>query len=932
MASNEGVGVLWGREAEVERIGALLDSAREASGGVVIDGQAGIGKTALLEVAVDHARDGEFRIIAARPTRAETPLAFAALTDLLHGVDFALLPAAQRRVLEIALGRRENDGQPPLANELGMAVVQLVEALTLDGPPLVVVVDDLQWIDAASREVLTFAMRRLPPAGVCVLVAQRDPATDTIPSNGDSIHDAPSADFEFFDVPEAIRITLRALPPDSIERLVRGSLAAQLPVHILNRVIDVAGGNPLFAIELGRAMSDAVMHPGRPLPVPASLASVVAGRFHTLPARTVEALAAVALLARPSLGELADLDLVDDLQPAEVAGIVEIRGRQIAFTHPLLASAAHDALPGTQRLAMHRRLADVTRGTERCIHLALGSTHPDAAVAAELTAAVVVEVDRGATAEAAELAMLALDATPTTDALRWERMIFVGDVLFRAGRTEEAIAQITAARDNAPVPMVRAKALLGLATIEYSRSDDAEAAAVLAREVLGSTDDPDLLAEAHTILARVLYTDFVEAAEHADAALAIIRGRDFPDPLALAQALNASATARFLAGDGLDREAFAMAIDLERNSIGPVADSAYASLAALLKYADELHEAQAMLESLTERADPGSLPYALGHLPQLHLWAGRWDEAERCAQRHLTLAEETHQDSQVQAARFNLAIVAAYRGEVGEAEPLGRGLYDEGRAAGVPWTERNGAALLGFLAMTTGDAESAATYFARYDELGEMMRLHEPGYARFHGDYVEALVAIGDTARATSVIDRIEIRAVRTQRVSALAAVHRGRALVAAHEGDRDDAFAAARQAVATLVGTPLAYERARAMLTLGIVARRFKERAVAREALSEALGQFEQMGAASLAERARRELDRVGGRVGAGPTDLSALTATEASVAELAAAGRTTRQIADSLFISTKTVEANLTRIYRKLGLANRAQLANHLATPPQP
>jgi len=578
-------------------------------------------------------------------------------------------------------------------------------------------------------------------------------------------------------------------------------------------------------------------------------------------------------------------------------------------------------------MALHRRLATITHGTERCIHLALGSPHPDAAVAAELAGAASIEGSRGATAEAAELMMLALNATPGDDPARFGRMLAAGEVLFRAGRTNAAIAQIDAVVSTATDGDMRARGLIALASLEYSRSDDAEAAARPAREALALAVDADVRAEAHTILARCLYTDFVEAAEHADAALAIIHARPDVAPLALAQALNAAAAARFLAGEGLDRAAFEQAIALESGTDARVADSAYGALAALLKYADELEESRAMLESLTELADPGSLPYALGHLPQLHLWAGRWDEAEQTARRHLDLAEETDQESQIYAARFNLAVIAAHRGDVTAAAPLARALYDEGRAEGVPWTERNGAGLLGFLAMNSGNAADAAAMFGRYDELGELMRLGEPGYVRFQGDYLESLVALGELERATEVIERLESRGRRLGRASAIASALRGRALVAAHRGERDEAFEAARAAIDVLAPTPLAYDQSRALLTSGVVARRFKERAAARDALTQALARFETMGAASLAARARREIDRVGGQHSVKGIDGASLSVTERRVAVLAAAGQTTRQIADALFISTKTVEANLTRVYRKVGVANRTQLANVLA-----
>ena len=368
---------------------------------------------------------------------------------------------------------------------------------------------------------------------------------------------------------------------------------------------------------------------------------------------------------------------------------------------------------------------------------------------------------------------------------------------------------------------------------------------------------------------------------------------------------------------------FARAIELERGSAISAADSAAGALAALLKYADELDESREMLESLIDEADEGSLPYVLGHLPQLELWTGRWDVAEQCANRQLDVARRTQQESQVQAAYFNVAVVAAFRGSIAEAMPLATALVEEGRATGALWTERNGAGLLGFLAMSAGDAASAVTHLGRYDELGEAMNLREPGYLRFFGDFVEGLVAVGDIDRAIELLDRVEPRAVLLNRTSAIGSVRRGRALVLAHAGDVDAAVGAARGAVEAYAGTALVYDRARAMLTLGTVLRRFKVRAEARTVLSDALELFEQMGAASFVERTRLELARVGIRVQA-PLGL---TATESRVASLAAAGRTTRQIADTLFISTKTVEANLTRIYRKVGVANRAELATALA-----
>lgn len=903
---------MFGREGELGRLVELIDRIGIESSVAVVTGPAGIGKSSLLRAAIDHARSGGLAVAVTRPTQAEATLGFSALADLVRHLDLGPLDAAPRRLLEITLGLRAGGDEPPTSAQLGVALIRLLDRRAADGNPLVIVVDDLPFLDPATRDVFAFAVRRLPARGVCVLVGER-------------------RDDVLSPLPEAEHVVLAPLPAGVIERVVRGALPAAAPDHLVRRLVAVAGGNPLFATELGRTVSDAALQPGKPVPLPPSLGDAVAGRVQSLPARTRESLAAVALLARPTVAALAALHRLGDLGPAELADVLDIGDTAIRFTHPLLASAAHDATTAAQRLALHGELAAVTTGVEQVLHRARGTTWADSGLAAELSAAAADQLARGAAAEAAELATLALDATPSDDPERHERMLAAGEAQFRAGRTAAALAtldELLAVAEATAPRGLRSRALLARATIEYEHAEPARAAE-LAATALAATDDGELLARGHSILAVVIYDDFVAAAHHATIALRIIRGQRVPNPTRLAQALTSAGATRFHAGEGLDRGLFAEAMVLERDLQLPASESAFGTLAAGLKYADELDESQAMLDALVAGADPGALPYALSHLPQLHLWAGRWDEAESCARRHLAAAEGTQQHAQASQARFNLALVAAHRGDVTEAAQRAQTLADEGRRSDDAWTERNGMATLGFVAAVTGDAPAAVKAFARWDELTEAIRLREPGFARFHGDYVEALVATGDLDTAVTVLDRVGERADRVGRVSAQAVVHRGRALVAAHRGDRDAAFEHAHAALALLLPTPLAYERARSHLLIGIVARRYKDRAAARGALGTALTAFDRMGAASLAERCRRELTRLGGE--RAPARRLALTPTERSVAELAAAGRTTRQIADALFISPKTVEGNLTRVYRKLGVANRAQLAALLAAGPR-
>lgn len=943
---------------------AVLDSAPRTSRALVVEGPAGVGRSSLLGAAVEHAAVSGCTVRQARPTEAESSLDFAMLVDLLRGIDLGRLAESQRAALEVALGRRQAAGTPPTIAALGGALVELLDGRGdhypdgRDGggernvPPLVWVIDDLQWADQGSLALIEFVGRRLPAAGVVLLAAWHsdDDAPTVRPDSQRAQTPATNADDHGLVLPdttrlltartrgdgspatvlpEATRLHLGPLDDDSIEQLVRAQLPNAAPESRVAPIVAAAGGNPRFAVELARDAEQATPRPGEPLVLPAPLHAEFANRLRPLPDSTIEALAAVALLASPTVAGLSELGLLDALHDAEVAGIVRFDGRRIAFSHPLLASAANAAVSATRRLGLHRRLAAITDGIERSVHRALGATHPEPAVATALTTAADDLIANGEPAGAADMALLAVDVTAPDDELRWARLALAADALFRSGRTDEAIGHLRAVCAGAADSTVRCRALLALATIEYERSDDSETAARLAREVLTSTADAELLAEAHTILAFVIYTDFAEAARHADAALELIERNPDPDPRRLADAITAAANARFHAGEGFDRAGYERAIELQRGLPIPAADSAFGSLAAQLKYADELDEARTMLETLARDADPGSLPYALGHLPQLHLWAGDWDAAHECARRHLELAEQTGQAAQEQLARFNLAFVAAFHGDVGAAAEIGARLAADGRDQGVPWTERNGLGLLGFVAMSSNDPTRAVELFSRYDELGEGMHLIEPGYGRFHGDYIEALVATGDLARAAEVVERVDARSQRVGRASGIATAQRGRALLAATGGERDAAYDHAQQAVATLAQTPLAYERARALLTEGLVARRFKDRSTARRALEEALDEFERIGALSLAERTRHELARIPGRV-VGDGRTQQLTATEQRVAVRAAAGDTTRQIADALFISVKTVEANLTRIYRKLGVSNRAQLASLLATAP--
>ena len=343
--------------------------------------------------------------LTARPAHSETQVAFATVGDLFAPVLEETLPQlvpVQRRALEIALLLREPDGPPPDVRLLGLALLSVVRALAQDGP-LLVALDDVQWVDASSAEVLRFMLRRLEgePVGVLATVRGR-------PVEAPLELDRAFAAFR--------RLTVEPLSVGAIHRLLWGRLALNLPRPELVRVHEIAGGNPFFALELGRAIARGTIRADSAnVALPESLTALVTERLRALPARVRETLVAVAALAAPSVTLLEPLAaaVVDDIELAEKQGVLELDGDRIHFTHPLLAPACYAAMPLHRRRRLHRRLAELDVDLEeRARHLAIAATGPDEEIAAALEAAATHARARGAAQAAAELAERAVALTP----------------------------------------------------------------------------------------------------------------------------------------------------------------------------------------------------------------------------------------------------------------------------------------------------------------------------------------------------------------------------------------------------------------------------------------------------------------------------------------------------------------------------------------
>ncbi|HST25029.1 MAG TPA: AAA family ATPase [Gaiellaceae bacterium] len=919
--------MLVGRESEVEAIDEVLAAGRSGLAALIFEGPAGIGKTAVWQLVFERAAILGRLVLSCRPVEAESKLAFASLADLLDpAVDEALpdLAEPQRLALEVALLRAAPRGAPPDGRSVGTATRALLRRCA-EATPIVVAIDDLQWLDRASASALGFALHRLLESPIAIVAAVR-------------LETDAAADPLGLERSLAERLTRCRLSPLSLSGLyhvIADELGQVFPRPMLERIAEASDGNPLFALEIARAFveTEDLPGPGEPLPVPESLAALLEGRVRRLRRETRSALLAVAALGRPNVdmvGRALGREGAEALLPAERAGIVAVRDGVVRFSHPLLASTAYSTASESERRRVHRVLADILVDEEqRTRHLALATTEPDEEVAGALESAAAQANARGAPEVAAELAELAcLRTPPECDAARAKRALALAEYQFRSGDTAEAQRLARAFVEEEDPGVLRARALELLARIIHVAGTAADAAACCEQALIEAGDDTELQARIHATYSLVSYHDFRQALPHARSALDLLAQHHESDPAILAQALFAYIEAEFYAGHPLPSDAVERALELERESPNPnVADRVSAALGAFLKLQGDFdgarHWLEATQQAAVEEGDDASLPYALSHLPQLELWLGNWSRAEEVACEHLELAKLTGQVSQQRQALYNLAIVHAHMGRLDDADREAQTLRQDAEAVDDQWDTGNAFAVLGFVELSRGDAAEAARYLGMNFESREAIGAQEP--VRPYGDYVEALIELGDLDRAEGVLDLFEERSRTADRAALLAIAASCRALLAAARQDLADAAAAIDEALEQHARVRVPFDLARTLLVAGQVRRRRGERREARDALEEARRIFEELGAPPWVARAAAELRRIPIRRKAAAD----LTPTEERVAELAAAGRTNREVAQALFISPKTVEANLSRVYRKLGIHSRAELGARMAKP---
>ena len=907
---------LTGRDEELRRAQLFVEAVPSGVRALLITGEAGVGKTSLWQAAVERARAAGMQVVAARPAEAETSFAYAALGDLLGSLPAVLgeLPRPQGRALEVAL-RVSEHGEEPDQQAVALATLAALRALAR-AAPLVVAIDDVQWLDRPSAAVLGFAARRLAGEPVALLVAERTAGAAPAPLGLDRALGADRLD----------HLVLGPLSVGAVQRILRRRLGWIPSRPMLLQVHELSGGNPFFALELGRAVQAGSLHlePGERLPV--TLEALVDARLRGLSDTARRGLAVAASMRRPTLAVVNAVAGEDALAGAEEAQVVHVRDGAVVFAHPLLASGAYAATDPAARRALHAAIAErVDEPEERARHLALAATGPDEAVASALDDAGRRAESRGAPAAAAELFERAARLTPsegTADVRR--RITDAAACAFRSGDGRRAREMLEAVLGGAPPGPARARALLQLALVR-GYDDDLRAAEALLREAVEQAEgDAELSAEAHNQLAGMLFRlreRLRQAVEHGMLAARSTR-------LEIeTEGLGSRLLAEAALGDPAAPSTLQRVLELDvrcrhrRVMARPLFQAAFAWL-----WWDELERARTAFETLRAQAaeigDESSLAYVLVMGAQIAVVRGDVAAAVRYADDGQALTEQTGQATIGAYLLALRALADAVAGELEEGrERAGRALAVAARTNGRP-AEHFARAALGMLELSAGRPAEAVRALGPLVGFLRAEQIAEPGTARVVPDQVEALIALGELDAAEELLGWFEANARRLDRRSALAASGRCGGLLAGARGDVDGAVARLRTAVDLHDGVPIPVELGRTRLAYGSALRRARQKAAARAALEAAARDFDAVGARVWAQLARAELARVGGR----PPSSGALTPTERRVAELVAQGLQTKEVAARLFVSPKTVEGHLSRIYGKLGVSSRTELAHRI------
>jgi len=898
---------LIGRDDEVARVDALLDRVRDRGGALLIRGEPGIGKSALLGRARGRASSLGARTLATVGVESESELAFAGLHQLLRPIGNRIerLPDPQRQALDAAFGVSDSVEADPF--RVALAAYRLVSDAA-DSSPLLLIADDAQWLDRSSLDVLSFIARRLDNEPIVFIAGIRDGFSTALEEVG---------------LPT---LELARLSETDSEKLLDRAVSGLSP-DVRGRVLAEAAGNPLGLVELARAMPEA----GDPVellsPTPAALTARLEGAFGArldgLGEDTRLVLLAAALDGRASIAELlsaatlvsgSDVAL-SALDSAAERGLAKAHGSEVRFEHPLIRSAVQCTAPPAQRLAIYAALADVVGDPERRLwHRAACAVGPDEEVASALEEQAHIARRRGAVMVAA--AALERAAMLTADPRRkGERLVRAAELVYDLGRVDVVSRLLRDAESLEVGPLEAART----AWLQQMISGDvwfdkgaAKTSVTIAQQLLAGGDSDAALRSLVPIAHRCWWTRSRARTRQyvVDAAEGIGFPDDDPRLLVVVALANPELTA-----PSVRRRVARLSL---QEMADPVA-AMYVGIAA--EKAGDFEGGSRFLaravERLREQSRLGLLTQALVHYAWAATYAGDWEAAERAGAEAATLARETRQPQYGLTGQLVGTLASALRGSETDLDAM---LTGPERAL----TAMKGGPLLAPAHLARG---AAALGEGRHDDafraLWPVFDEADPAYHRFMRwpavlDLVEAGGRGEHAAQVTKVTGELEQIASRSEPPILCAGLACARPLLS------NDDHAEAHFVAALGEGSrSYPFLRARTLFSFGRWLRRQRRNADSREPLRDAISLFDALGATRWSERARQELRATGEKIGPRTPDArDRLTAQELQIAELAAAGLSNREIGERLFLSHRTIGSHLYRIFPKLGIAARSHL----------
>lgn len=916
---------LRGRGQELAALEGVLATARAGSSAVlVLRGEAGIGKTALLDYAADLAVG--FRTVGVAGIESEMELPFAGLHQLCAPMLGRLheLPGPQRNALSVAFGLREGDA--PNRFLVGLAVLSLLAGAPED-QPLACLVDDAQWLDDGSRQVLAFVARRLTAEPVALVFALREPDDSR----------------ELAGLPE---LMVEGLGEPDARALLASAVRVPLDPLVRDRIVAEAHGNPMALLQVTHALAPAELAGGFGLPGRRSVASCIETAFHrqfrSLPQDSRRLLLTAA--AEPTgdvdlLWRAADLQGIpaDAAAPAEAAGLVEF-GTRVRFRHSLVRSAVYRRTSAPDRRAAHRALAEATDprldSDRRAWHRAHAATRPDESVAVALERSADRAQGRGGAAAAASFLRRAAELTPDP-AHRVTRALAAAQAEIDAGGADHAHNLLVSAEAGPLDDLQRAGLERLRARLAFSQLRGSDAPRLL-------LDAAHRLAPLDTALARDTLLEAVGAALFAgrlsagpgqrEVAEAARAGPPPSMPPRMVDILLDSMADLIIDGHAASVDALRRALHAvrqEQRSGSTDADRHWLwlafrvtpePLAAELWDDDAWHELATGAVGIAREAGALSvLPMVLTYQAYCHVHAGEFDTAAALIDEATAISEAAGGVPMM----YTSLVLAAWRGQESQARGLIETTIEEVRARGegrvLSLAEYATAVLHNGLGRYE-DALAAATRACQYEDPGFF------GWAL--AELIEAAARSGQPAAAASALEKLTERTHTSGTEWALGTEACSRALLS--DGEAADALY--RKGIEHLGRCRVAVQLFRARLLYGEWLRRQNRRQESRAQLRSAYEAFSRVGAGAFAERARRELLATGETVRKRTVGADAeLTGQEAQIAGLARDGHTNSEIAAQLFISPRTVEWHLGNVFTKLGVSSRRHLRSVLS-PPQP